>query len=207
MFSDNSWQLTYESGTDDLFTDFYQPFLSEAKKYNRIAGYLSLQGLAAALEGVDSMLETDGTIRVITGADLQQREKEHLLTDAESTFPDWTESQLAVIAELFERGDLSIKVADVPQQTGMFHSKLGIGVDANDDVLTFEGSVNETPNGWLRSYERFKIHRSWQNVEREYVERDRETFDTLWNDSHSYVDVYELSEADKQDIASWQPDG
>ncbi|CCC40144.1 DEAD/DEAH box helicase [Haloquadratum walsbyi] len=207
MFSNNSWQLTYESGTDDLFTDFYEPFLSEAEQYNRIAGYLSLRGLAAALEGVDSMLETDGEIRVITGADLQQREREYLLTDTEGTFPNWTKSQLAIIAELFDRGDLSIKVADVSQQTGMFHSKLGIGVDANDDVLTFEGSINETPNGWLRSYERFKIHRSWKYVEREYVERDRETFDMLWNDNHSYVDVYELSEADKQDIASWQPDG
>ncbi|ERG97746.1 MAG: superfamily II DNA/RNA helicase, SNF2 family, partial [Haloquadratum sp. J07HQX50] len=206
MFPQHDWQRTYETGQDDLFEDFYQPFLRDATQYDRIAGYLSLRGLASALEGVDSLLETDGQVRVIAGADLREREKGVLFPDRDEVFPDWIESQLSIIAELLDRGNLTIKVADIEQSTGVFHSKLGIGRDGNQNVISFEGSVNETPSGWLRNYERFKVHRSWEQVEQEYVTRDRQTFKTLWNDDHPYVDLYDLTDAEKADIINWKTD-
>lgn len=206
MFPQRDWQRTYETGQDDLFEEFYRPFLDDATRYDRVAGYLSLRGLASALEGVDSMLETDGQVRVIAGADLREYEKGVLFPDRDEVFPDWVESQLTIIAELLDRGNLTIKVADIEQTTGVFHSKLGIGEDDNENVLSFEGSVNETPSGWLRNYERFKVHRSWEQVEEEYVARDVETFKTLWNDEHPYVDVYALSEAEKNDLINWKAD-
>ena len=204
MFPQRDWQRTYETGQDDLFEEFYRPFLRDATRYDRVAGYLSLRGLASALEGIDSILETDGEVRVIAGADLREREKEVLFPDRNEVFPDWVESQLTIIAELLHRGNLTIKVANIEQTTGVFHSKLGIGEDSDGNVLSFEGSVNETPSGWLRNYERFKVHRSWKQVEDEYVERDVETFKTLWNDEHPYVDVYDLSEAEKNDLINWK---
>lgn len=204
MFPRHNWQRTYETGQDDLFGDFYRPFLRDATQYDRIAGYLSLRGLASALEGVDSLLETDGQVRVIAGADLRERERGVLFPDRDEVFPDWIESQLRIIAELLDQGNLSIKVADVEQSTGVFHSKLGIGQDGNQNIISFEGSVNETPSGWLRNYERFKIHRSWEQVEQEYVARDQQTFKTLWNDEHPYVDIYDLTDAEKADIINWK---
>ena len=206
MFPQHDWQRTYETGQDDLFEEFYRPFLRDATRYDRVAGYLSLRGLASALEGVESMLETNGQVRVIAGADLRERERGVLFPDRDEVFPDWVESQLAIIAELLDRGNLTIKVADIEQTTGVFHSKLGIGEDDNENVLSFEGSVNETPSGWLRNYERFKVHRSWEHVEEEYVARDQETFKTLWSDEHPYVDVYDLSEAEKNDLINWKAD-
>ena len=152
MFPQHDWQRTYETGQDDLFEEFYRPFLRDATRYDRVAGYLSLRGLASALEGVESMLETNGQVRVIAGADLRERERGVLFPDRDEVFPDWVESQLAIIAELLDRGNLTIKVADIEQTTGVFHSKLGIGEDDNESVLSFEGSVNETPSGWLRNY-------------------------------------------------------
>jgi SNF2 family DNA or RNA helicase len=204
MFPDSDWQRTYETGQDDLFGEFYRQFLSDATEYDRIAGYLSLRGLASALEGIDSMLETDGEVRVIAGADLREREKGVLFPDRDEVFPDWVESQLTIIAELLDRGNLTIKVADIEQTTGVFHSKLGIGRDERGNRLSFEGSVNETPSGWLRNYERFKVHRDWEPVEEEYVDRDEGTFDTLWADEHPYVDVYDLTDAERGDIINWK---
>jgi superfamily II DNA or RNA helicase len=206
MFQQRDWQRTYETGQDDLFEEFYRPFLQGTTRYDRVAGYLSLRGLASALEGVDSMLETDGQIRVIAGADLREQEKGILFPDQDEVFPKWVESQLTIIAELLDRGNLTIKIADIEQTTGVFHSKLGIGEDENENVLSFEGSVNETPSGWLRNYERFKVHRSWEPVEERYVDRDEETFRTLWNDEHPYVDVYDLDEAEKKELIDWKTD-
>lgn len=205
---DISWRPVYESGfgrNETLMDSFYRPFLSEVVRYDRLAGYLSLRSLASALEGVDSLLETEGQVRVIAGADLQEREMGALFPDSDEPLSPWVESQLAIIGTLLDRGDLEIRVGDPALGDGLFHPKLGIGVDDADEpnTLSFEGSVNETLTAWQHNYERFKVHRSWKDEERKYVEEDVDTFETLWEDAHPSVDVYELDEAARQDIIDW----
>jgi SNF2 family DNA or RNA helicase len=205
---DISWRPVYESGfgrDETLMDAFYRPFLGEIVRYDRLAGYLSLRSLASALEGVDSLLETEGEVRVIAGADLQKRERGALFPDSDEPLSPWVESQLAIIGTLLDRGDLEIRVGDPAPGGGIFHPKLGIGIDDADEPnkLSFEGSVNETITAWQHNYERFKVHRSWMDGERKYVEEDVNTFQRLWEDAHPSVDVYELDEADQQDIIEW----
>jgi SNF2 family DNA or RNA helicase len=205
---DVSWRPVYESGfgrDETLMDAFYRPFLGEVVRYDRLAGYLSLRSLANALEGVDSLLETEGQVRVIAGADLQERERGALFPDSDDPLSPWVESQLAIIGTLLDQGDLEIRVGDPAPGGGIFHPKLGIGVDDAEEpnTLSFEGSVNETLTAWQHNYERFKVHRSWMDGERKYVEEDVDTFQRLWEDAHPSVDVYELDEADQQDIIEW----
>ena len=205
---DLSWRPVYESGfgrDETLMDAFYRPFLGEVVRYDRLAGYLSLRSLANGLEGVDSLLETEGQVRVIAGADLQERERGALFPDSDEPLSPWIESQLAIIGTLLDRGDLEIRVGDPAPGGGIFHPKLGIGIDDAEEPnkLSFEGSVNETVTAWQHNYERFKVHRSWMDGERKYVEEDVETFQTLWEDTHPSVDVYELDEAARQDIIDW----
>ncbi|OYR77485.1 helicase, partial [Halorubrum sp. E3] len=70
----------------------------------------------------------------------------------------------------------------------------------------FEGSINETYNAWYRNYERFKVHRSWDEVENEYVKEDVETFERLWNEDHEDVEVTDIDDAIEGDILDWQPE-
>lgn len=204
---DVPWDPVYESEfrtSRTLMETFYRPFLNEISRYNRLAGYLSLRSLAHALEGVDSLLETEGTVRVIAGADLQKREKGAMFPDADEPLEPWIESQLTIIATLLDRGDLKIKVGDPKGGDGLFHPKLGIGVDRDDNKISFEGSINETLSAWQYNYERFKVHRSWSRGEAKYVEEDISTFNALWNDFHPSVNVYELDEAARQDLIEWK---
>ena len=204
---DVSWDSVYESefGTNrTLMETFYRPFLNEVIRYDRLAGYLSLRSLAHALEGVDSLLESDGTVRVIAGADLQKREKGAMFPDADEPLEPWVESQLTIIATLLDRGDLKIKVGDPKGGDGLFHPKLGIGVDRQGNKISFEGSINETLSAWQYNYERFKVHRLWNRGEAKYVEEDISTFNALWNGFHPSVDVYELDEAARQDLIDWK---
>ncbi len=204
---DVHWEPVYESefrSNRTLMETFYRPFLKEVIRYDRLAGYLSLRSLAHALEGVDSLLETGGTVRVIAGADLQKREKGAIFPDADEPLEPWVESQLTIIATLLDRGDLKIKVGDPKGGDGLFHPKLGIGVDEDGNKLSFEGSVNETLSAWQYNYERFKVHRSWNRGEAKYIEEDVSTFNALWNGFHPSVDVYELDEAARQDLIKWK---
>lgn len=206
---DVDWEPVYERQFDSdtsLINDFYRPFLSKIEQYDRLAGYLSLRSLAVGLEGVDSFLQSGGDIRVIAGGDLRHQEKGMYFPDGDDPLSPWIESQLAVIAELLDRGNLQIRVAEPSTGDGLFHPKLGIGYDGDENVVTFEGSINETVSAWKRNYERFKIHRSWRSGEGKYVERDIETFESLWKDSHSSVDVYSLDEAAKRNLIDWKAD-
>jgi len=127
-----------------------------------------------------------------------------MFPDADEPLEDWVESQLTIIATLLDRGDLQIKVGDPKSGDGLFHPKLGIGVDRDGNKVSFEGSINETLSAWQYNYERFKVHRSWNQGEAKYVEEDVSTFNALWNGFHPSVDVYELDEAARQDLVDWK---
>ncbi len=198
----------YESrfGAETLLETFYRPFLASVSQYDRLAGYLSLRSLAVALEGVDSLLETDGHVRVIAGGDLQAGERGAFFPDADDPLSPWVESQLAVVATLLDRGDLEIRVATPRGGDGLFHPKLGIGEDPDGNCVSFEGSVNETLPAWRHNYERFKLHRSWVDEEAKYVDADRATFDRLWRDDHDSVDVHDLDAAARENLLDWTGD-
>ena len=193
-------------GTSTLVQQFYRPLLSEAVNYDRLAGYLSLQNLADALQGIESAFESDGEIRIIASKQLSQENKPVLTDDA--PLSEEGESRLALIAQMLDEGRLQLKIGEPRNNSdsGIFHPKLGIATDADGNRITFEGSINETYNAWYRNYERFKVHRSWDEVENEYVKEDVKTFERLWNEEHEDVEVTDIDEAIERDILDWQPE-
>jgi len=207
-FREYQWARVYESNfrsQGTLVGSFYQPMLSEAVQYDRLAGYLSLQNLADALQGIESAFETNGEIRIIASKKLGQENKP-VLTDA--PLSEESESRLALIAQMMEEGRLQLKIGEPRNSTnaGIFHPKLGIATDADGNRISFEGSINETYNAWYRNYERFKVHRSWNDVEAKYIEEDVNTFERLWQERHEDVVVTDIDEAIEKDILDWQPE-
>lgn len=208
-FKDLDWYRVYESnfrGGQTLVGKFYRPMLSEALQYDRLAGYLSLQNLADALQGIESAFESNGEIRIIASKRLSQENKPVLTDDA--PLSEEGESRLALIAQMLDEGRLKLKIGEPRNNSdsGIFHPKLGIATDADGNRITFEGSINETYNAWYRNYERFKVHRSWDEVENEYVKEDVKTFERLWNEEHEDVEVTDIDEAIERDILDWQPE-
>ena len=210
MLRNASFENTYESRFEDgetLVDRFYRPLLEEIRWYDLIAGYLSLQSLANALEGADALLQKDGRIRVIAGSELYESDKDVLFPDEDAPLPPRVKSQLAIIAQLLEDDKLEIKVATTSEGGGIFHAKLGIGIDSFQNKITFEGSINETVSAWERNFERFKVHRHWEDGEGKYVHEDIETFEKIWEDNHESVDVHPLPEAEKEGLIEWKEYG
>ncbi|WP_311172664.1 helicase-related protein [Halobellus ordinarius] len=212
---DYDWQSIYESQPGEdisyLVDEFYVPALERSNRYDRIAGYFDSGSLAAAANGIETFVENDGTMRLIVGAQLQPKDRpvlEAIADDLKESLEELDDEdldlRLQLLAWLLREDRLEIKIA-VPQQGdwGIFHPKLGIFHDG-DDWISFEGSINETAGGWTRNYERFKVHRSWENGQSDYVEGDRSSFTRLWNDDHEFVDVYDLPEALREEIINWK---
>ncbi len=212
---DYNWRSIYESQPGEdisyLVDEFYVPALKRSNRYDRIAGYFDSGSLAAAVNGIEAFFENDGTIRLIVGAQLQPRDRpilEALVDDLKGSLEELDDGdldlRLRLLAWLLRENRLEIKIA-VPQQGewGIFHPKLGIFHDG-DDWISFEGSINETAGGWTRNYERFKVHRSWEDGQVDYIQGDRNSFTRLWNDNHEFVDVYDLPDALREEIINWK---
>ncbi|MDS0283979.1 helicase-related protein [Haloarcula onubensis] len=211
-----SWKSIYESQPSNdvahLIKEFYVPALERSIQYDRIAGYFDSGSLAAAANGIEALVENDGRMRLIVGAQLQPKDRpvlEALADDLDENLTDLDDEtldqQLQLLAWLLREDRLELKIA-VPScgEWGIFHPKVGIFRDEEENWISFEGSINETAGGWTRNYERFKVHRSWDDGQAPYVEGDRESFKQLWKDEHAYVDVYDLPEALKEELIDWK---
>jgi len=213
---DYDWQSIYESQPSNdaahLIKEFYVPALERSIQYDRIAGYFDSGSLAAAGNGIEALVENDGRMRLIVGAQLQPKDRpvlEALADDLDKNLTglddETLDQQLQLLAWLLREDRLELKIA-VPSrgEWGIFHPKVGIFRDEEENWISFEGSINETAGGWTRNYERFKVHRSWDDGQAPYVEGDRESFKQLWHDEHAYVDVYDLPEALKEELIDWK---
>ncbi|MEZ3165412.1 SNF2-related protein [Halorubrum miltondacostae] len=212
----HSWSPIYESrpGTESTFLvdEFYVPALKRSIRYDRVAGYFSSTALAVASRGIDALLEHGGEMRLIVGTDLYKSDKpvlERLTDELEDSLEELEDEELdahlKLLARLLREERLHIKVA-VPREGNwqVFHPKMGIFHDEEDNALSFEGSVNETIGGWKKNYERFKVHRSWEAGEDNYVDADITTFGQLWSNQHPFVEVYDLPEAIERELIDWK---
>ena len=66
---DYSYEIFY-SKVDNPLINFYIPALSRSIKYDRSAGYFSSSGLAIAAAGVARLIQNNGKMRLLVGADL-----------------------------------------------------------------------------------------------------------------------------------------
>ena len=220
----------YETHEDDLVQDFYIPVLSTAVEYRRIAGFFTSSSLAIASRGIGELIANGGTIKMIACPRLSSQdaqvienvslEPEKYLSDLLMSELDYFEDKLehdhvAALGWMLAAGKLELKIAvvDTPDSTStdqLFHQKVGIVVDAMENIVSFSGSVNETASGWLDNVEEFKVFRSWREGDLDFMEPDLKKFDDFWYNKRDYVKVVDLPEAVQEKLiresAGFNPD-
>jgi len=210
----------YETGTDDLIRDFYVPTLQRATRYDRFASYFTSVSLAAIGDGLIEFVENDGNIRLIVNTALDEEDIAVLegereaptdslrdIFDPSRADGNVEEVRWKVLAWLLDNDRLEIKVGTTPPgQSGIFHPKLGILRDEDENIVTFEGSNNETFGGLIGNFERFKVHASWKDGHREHIDGDIDSFETIWKGDHVFVETYDLPDALEQDIIDEAPE-
>jgi len=217
---DIALKQSYSSDFDDILTDFYLPVLSEATRYDRIAGFFSSSSLALAARGIERLVEGGGSIRILTSPRLSKEDIECLSTQTRvqesvsSQLVDAIQQSLEaslvrrgvhMLGALLDIGRLQLRIA-VPSgevlgeelqsiAPGLFHQKLGVLHDGDGNVVSFSGSLNETVFGWIHNIEEFKVFRSWEQAELQYVRSDMTQFEHIWNGESSRIRVFSIPEA------------
>ena len=207
---------TSESKTH-LLDEFYNPVLEQATKYYRIAGFFSSTSLSVAAKGIEGLVNNNGKMYLLVSPELSEEDyktiSEHgQLTENASLFSDFMldgvlNENLQLLAWLLDTGKLEIKiVVSKKAKNSLFHQKVGIVLDDSGDMISFSGSINETAQAWLNNIEEFKVFKSWESGQLDYLKSDLTKFLAYWKDERPDVaKVYDIPASIREKIVKIKP--
>lgn len=218
-----SLRRRYSSGRDNLTAMFFAPCLGTSVRYDRAVGFFSSTIFVLIGAQVAEFARRGGRLRFIccprlSNSDIQaiehgyetrttvdtalQREFEEVLLDVVG------QAAGTLLATLIACDALEIKIAFRAGGSGIFHDKVGIFTDSENNQVSFSGSLNESWSGWSGSgnYEGFHAFSSWHDPER--VLDDAQYFEALWSGDEPGLEVIPFpTVARDRLLAHSDPDG
>lgn len=224
-FTELSIKSNYESGVDNIVSDFYEPILARSISYDRIAGFFSSSSLALVARGMGQFILNGGKMRLICSPILSKQDalimsevvnKEKDLSniislDLESITNTFEKDHIMALGWMISRGLLEIKLAVLTDaygnieygedvlKNGLFHQKVGILHDSFGNHISFSGSINESAAAWGNNDEEFKVFKSWTDAVGFY-NADRDKFDAYWGSMRHNVRLFPLPKAIREKI-------
>ncbi len=220
----------YDSDEDNILDDFYIPLISMTMRYDRLAGYFSSTVLAMTAKGMANFIRNNGKMRLVTCVQLTEQDRkaiesglaepEEAISKIMMTGLDLADQiqrdHVAALAWMIAQKNLEIKIAVPVKEDGVFvtemldkdsvfHQKVGILQDANHNVVTFSGSVNETKKAWIGNIEEFKVFCSWKSGQSEYASTDAKKFEKFWYGLSKNTKVFDLPTAIREHLLSNAP--
>lgn len=214
---DISIRGSYTGKGKQILDNFLLPTLKESVKYDRITGYYTIESLLAISQGIETIFENNGIMRLIIGihsipaelidaismkdalkdeiAEIRKEISKNLVS-LESALD---KKRIATLSWMIEDGLLEVKAAAV-RGTGIFHPKTLIFEDSYGNEVVAVGSSNETGNGLGGNFEQLMVAKSWENIDA--VNDQKAFFDSLWNNQLEGVYVEDISEETRAMIQS-----
>jgi len=221
-FIDLNIKYSYDSSNDNILNDFYIPVLFSSIKYDRIAGYFSSSSLAISARGIAGLIKNNGKMRLIVSPYLSESDiniinqsienpylflEKKLVDDIKLLEDEFQNDHLKALGWMLANELLSIKVAFINNkiknnidESALFHQKIGILEDNEKNQISFSGSINETASGWLYNIEEFKVFKSWEDGQKNYLNEDKIKFNDFWNNKRENISVIDLPEAVKRKL-------
>jgi hypothetical protein len=215
---------------DNPLETFYLPTLAASARYDRSAGFFRSSALAAAAAGIVRLIQNDGYMRLLVGAELSEQDveaikqgydvRQSLSKSMLGRFPDPGDGplkqRLAALAWMVANGSLDIKVVLPLDERGYpipgsaaqdyYHTKKGIFTDAEGNRVGFAGSINESAQAWRHNFEEFTVSTSWgSDYERAVLSNLQASFNELWAGQDPHWLAVELPEAVKQKLLKYAP--
>lgn len=215
-------ETEYRSLLTDISSEFLIPALREAVQYDRAVGFFSSTILSNTSYGIEGLVKNGGKIRLVASpyltdddvsaikAGYKQRDdviKKALHKEMKEPESEFEQERLNLLANLIKDGFLDIKIAfcDNDLQVGMYHEKLGLITDSCGNTIAFSGSMNETNTAINVNYEAIDVFRSWTNeFENERVNKKRNAFTAIWNDSEPGIEVISFPELNEEIIEKYK---
>ena len=197
---------SYKSrGNENIADSFLNPVLAYTKEYKRSVGFFSSGVFDTIMPGIIKLARNHGYIKLIASPKLSEEDatvitlgyeqRQNYIIDAfskdfEKELDLLEDEQLQILFDLVRKKILDIKIA-ITDQCGIYHDKLGIMQDFDGNKIVFYGSPNSSYKGYRSNYEKIRISKGWEPGSKEIVDEENEEFDSLWNNTNEFVEVYE----------------
>lgn len=216
-------QDEYRSDRSNLIQNFYVPCLENSAVYSRAVGFFSSTAIAVAAKGLTALIRSGGKMQLIASPQLSPEDAEAIATglrqreeviasailrELNQEFEHIVQNRFACLAWLLSQGVLDIKLAIAKniRQHGIYHEKLGIFADAENNIVAFTGSANESSTAFMDNFECLDVFCSWQPGVGERARRKAENFQRLWKNETANVEIIEFPEAAKRALLRLSPD-
>jgi len=220
------WRIRYRSDQDNLLKDFYIPALERSILYQRAAGFFSTGSLVAAAKGIVRLIHNDGKMQLVVSPNFSEEDikiiqegyikREEIVSQAlEREFLFSEESlikrRIEAVSWMIAKGGLDLKVAipvrDGKVTRGIYHEKMGIFKDEEDNVIVFSGSINESQSAYVNNFESFDVQLSWESGRSEELVRMKSIeFENLWRSNTDRLEVIPMPEAIKEKLLKLIPE-
>ena len=221
----NDFKEEYRTGERDLVKEFYRPCLSNSVRYDRAVGYFRSSVFLLIGSDLIDFAKRGGRVRLICSPCLSEDDvssiaqgyrtkietmDEAILRDIDSLF---TSKGIAknseALATLVSLGVIDIRIAFKPDSQGIYHEKIGMFYDNDNNSVSIKGSINETWNGWHErgNHETIDVFCSWiEGRDARQVKRNKEYFESLWKGEIKGLEVIEFPSVAIEKIKAYAKD-
>lgn len=206
---------------DNVVRNFYIPLLSSAISYQRAVGFFSSTILAEIAVGISELVKNNGKIQIVASPYLSDEDveaikqgykardevvKNSVLQALNEPKSDFEKNNLNLLANLIADNILDIKIAftEKGHSFGMYHEKMGIITDAENNHVAFSGSLNETFNAVHFNYETIDVYCSWKSEDLERVNDKISAFDRIWNNDEANITIIDFPELKDEMIRKYK---
>lgn len=210
----------YRSLSDDIVKEFYLPLLNDAVLYKRAVGFFSSSALIEISKGITGLIKNGGKILLVAspklsdedieaiskGFELRDQIIDRALVNSFSPPKDhYEEERLNLLANLIADGRLDIKIAlmENDKRIGMFHEKMGLIYDQDNNIVAFSGSMNETSTAFSHNYESIDVFCSWTSDQDRVIAKER-AFSAIWNDYEPNISIIDFPNVAKDIFESYK---
>ena len=213
---------SYKTNKNDIVREFYVPILTQSVLYKRAVGFFSSTALIELSKGISGLIRNGGKIKFIVSPLLSEEdilaiqkgydEREIIKNCLEREFKEpqnaSEEERLNWLAHLIANNHLEIKVAFTPpsKTSGMYHEKIGILYDENNNRVAFTGSMNETINAFHNNYESIVVFNSLIDEDSQRVNDLERDFDSLWAGREENITVLDFPQVLKEKLLAYKKD-
>ena len=208
-------ESSYSTSTHNLVSDFYEPCLSRAVRYDRSTGYFSSALLSLLPLSYADFIERGGKVRILCSPQLTHADFE-VVTNLYQKVDDIqtllgnlrqlvesksAEKQLLarIFSALLASGVLEMRIAKTDLR-GIFHDKKGIFEDEEGNWITFIGSANETAAAWsgFVNHEDIEVFTSLEGGDKARAANHVMHFEDLWEGRRKGVHPIDVRSAQKE---------
>lgn len=212
----------YRSLQNDIVSEFYCPLLKIANKYQRAVGFFSSSALIEISKGITGLIKNGGIIELIASPKLSKEDvmaieqgiriRDEVIAERISEAIDKPKNndeadRINLLINLIAQKKLEIKIAILEDDDyiGMFHEKLGLIYDIDQNIIAFTGSMNESNMAFRHNYESIDVFKSWEKgTEAERVINKKNVFNAMWRNYEPHITILDFPEASQKKLFQYR---